>query len=208
MQDGEQDRLSGEPFSLVGLHHAARMTVARIVGVGEQGADMIAPSDVAVLRFLEQAREQRQSERMAAEIMRGRLQVAVDAPDVIVAQEFRAGLVRQPADIDDRRAVLEALDIGDGEAAGQHDQAVSRFRTRGGETAQKRAQALVLEFARLQSRPMLQRLDAVKHEERAPRHQRLGDRLALGGRAGCPDFHAEVGERPVEELVGCRRSLL
>ena len=72
MEDGEQDRLSGEPFLLVGFHHAPRLIVARIVGVGEQAADMVAPAHVAVLRFLDQAREQRQRERMAAEIMRGR----------------------------------------------------------------------------------------------------------------------------------------
>ena len=53
MEDGEQDRLSGEPFLLVGFHHPPRLIVARIVGVGEQAADMIAPAHVAVLRFLE-----------------------------------------------------------------------------------------------------------------------------------------------------------
>ena len=141
--------------------------------------------------------------------MRGRLQVAVDAPDVVVAQQFRARFVRQPFDVDDRRrAVPEALDVGDREAAGQHDQAVIRSRRRGGEAAQERAQALVLELARLRTRPVLQRLDAVEHEQRAPRHQRLGDRLALGGRAGRLDFHAELGQRPVEKLVGRGRALL
>ena len=73
MEDGEQDRLPGEPFLLIGFHHPPRLIVARIVGVGEQAADMIAPAHVAVLRFLEEAREQSQRKRMAAEIMRGRL---------------------------------------------------------------------------------------------------------------------------------------
>ena len=86
---------------------------------------MVAPAHVAVLRFLEIAREQRQRERMAAEIARRRLSSCVDSPDVIVAQKFRAGLVRQLLDVDDRRGVLlEAMDVGDRDAAGQHDQAV------------------------------------------------------------------------------------
>ena len=173
MEDREQDRLIGEPFLLVRFHHPPRLIVARIVGVGEQAADMIAPAHVAVLRFLEEAREQRQRQRMAAEIMRGRAQLPVDPPHVIVAQKLGAGLVRQPLDVDDRRgAVLEAPDVGDRDAAGQHDQAVVRSRRRGGEMTQQRAQALVLEFARLRTRPMLQRLDAVEHEQNAPRHQR------------------------------------
>jgi len=33
--------------------------MARIVGVGEQAPDMITPTDVAVLRLLQEAREQR-----------------------------------------------------------------------------------------------------------------------------------------------------
>ena len=103
MEDGEQGRLIGEPFLLVGFHHPPRLIVARIVGVGEQAADMIAPAHVAVLRFLDEAREQGQRERMAAEIVRGALEVAVDAPDVVVAQEFSARFVRQAFDVDDRR---------------------------------------------------------------------------------------------------------
>ena len=71
MEDGEQDWLVGEPFLLVKLHHAPRVIVAGIVGVGEQPADMIAPPHVAVLRLLDEAREQGQRQRMAAEIMRG-----------------------------------------------------------------------------------------------------------------------------------------
>src|SRR5208337_4139691 len=65
MEDGEQDRLSGEPFSLVRPHHLLRVIVAVTIRVGEQAADMIAPAHVAVLRFLDEAREQRQRERMA-----------------------------------------------------------------------------------------------------------------------------------------------
>lgn len=40
MEDGEQDRLAGEPFPLVGLHHAPRVILTLIVGVDEQTADM------------------------------------------------------------------------------------------------------------------------------------------------------------------------
>ena len=97
------------------------------LGVGEQAADMIAPPHVSVLRFLEEAREQRQRQRMAAEILRGRPQVAVHAPDVIVTQELRARFVREPFDIDDRRrASLESLDVGNREAARQGAAAAKR----------------------------------------------------------------------------------
>ena len=51
--------------------------MARIVGVGEQTADVIAPPDVAVLRLAEEAREQRQRQRTAAKIMRSRPQLFV-----------------------------------------------------------------------------------------------------------------------------------
>ena len=72
MEDGEQDRLIGQPFLLVGFHHPPRLIVARIIGVREQAADVVAPAHVAVLRFLEKAREQCQRQRMAAEFTRGR----------------------------------------------------------------------------------------------------------------------------------------
>ena len=103
MEDGEQGRLPGEPFFLVGLHHAPRVTVERIVGVGEQAADMIAPAHVAVLRFFEIAREQGQRERMTAEVAGRNAQICVRARDAVVAQQFGAGLVRQVLDAFDRR---------------------------------------------------------------------------------------------------------
>jgi hypothetical protein len=56
MEDGKQNRLIGEPFLLVRLHYPPRLVVARIVGVGEQAADVIAPAHVAILRFLDEAR--------------------------------------------------------------------------------------------------------------------------------------------------------
>ena len=84
----------------------------------------------------------------------------------------------------------------------------SARRRRGGEAAQQRAQALVLELARLRSRPMLQRLDAVEHEQHAARHQRFGDRLALGGGAGRLELHAELVQRPIEKFVRRGRALL
>ncbi len=142
MEYREQGRLAGKPFLLVGFHHAPRMIMSLIVGVGKQAADMIAPAHVAVLRFSEQAREQRQRERMAAEIVRRRPQVAVDAPDVVVEQELRARFVRQFFDVDDRRrAVPKALDVRHREAAGQHDQAVICSRRRGGEALARQARA-------------------------------------------------------------------
>ena len=146
---------------------------------------------------------------MAAEIMRGALEVPVDTPDVVVAQELSARFVRQPFDVDDRRrACPEALDVGDGEAARQHDQAVIRFRRRGGEPAQERAEALVLELTRLRSRPCCNGSTPSSTRSARALHQRLGDRLALGGRAGRLEFHAELRERPIEKLVRRGRALL
>ena len=66
MEDGEQDRLTGEPFLFIRFHHPSGVTVQRVVVVAKQ-ADMIAPAYVAVLRFPDEAREQRQRQRMAAE---------------------------------------------------------------------------------------------------------------------------------------------
>ena len=95
--------LIGEPFPFIGFHHPPRLVVARIVGVGDEAAEMIAPPHVAVLRLLQEAREQGQRQRMAAEIVRGRPQIRLDAPNVVVAQQLGADFVRQPFDIDDRR---------------------------------------------------------------------------------------------------------
>ena len=36
MEDGEQDRLTGEPFLFIQFHHPPRVTVQRIVGVAKQ----------------------------------------------------------------------------------------------------------------------------------------------------------------------------
>ena len=65
----------------------------RIIGVGEQAADVVAPAYVAVLRFLEKAREQRQRQRMAGEFPRGCFQLLVDPPHVVIAQQFCARFV-------------------------------------------------------------------------------------------------------------------
>ena len=46
---------------------------------------------------------------------------------------------------------------------------------------------------------MLQRLDAVEHQQNAALRHRLGDRLALGGGAGGFDCDAELVERPVQK---------
>ena len=106
---------------------------------------------------------------MAAEFERRCPQLCVNSPHIVVAQEFCARFVGQPLDVDDRRrAVLEALDVSGGDPAGQHDQAVVRPRRRCGEATQERAQAFVLELARLRTRPVLQRFDAVEHEQDAP----------------------------------------
>ena len=70
MHDRVQHRLAGKPFLLVGFHHAPGVVVARIVGVGEKGADVVPPAHVARLRLLEEAREQAERKRMAAEIAR------------------------------------------------------------------------------------------------------------------------------------------
>ena len=50
---------------------------------------------------------------------------------------------------------------------------------------QQGAQAGVLQLALLLVEAMLQRLDAVEHEQHAALRHRLGDRLALGAGARC-----------------------
>ena len=170
MEDREQDRLIGEPFLFVGFHHPPRLVMARIVGVGEQAAEMIAPAHVAVLRFLEVGSR---AGSARADGRRNRAKPPSDRASIPQTSLSRRSSAPASSDslldVDDRRgAILEALDVGDREAAGQHDQAVAPPRRRGGEAAQERAQALVLELARLRTRPVLQRLDAVEHEKRAP----------------------------------------
>ena len=84
------------------------------------------------------------------------------------------------------------------------------WRARGGAAANRRNKArrpCVLELTHLRAGPMLQRLDAVEHEQDAARHQCLGDRVALGGGAGRLDLHAELVERPVEKRVRGGRPL-
>ena len=137
MKDREQHRLSGEPFFLVRFHHPPRVVVARIIGVGEKAANMIAPAHVAVLRLLQETREQGQRERMAAEIARGRLQLA-RRPKRHCREQRRADFVRQVRHDDRRRAVLPARDVRDRDAAGQHDQAGA---APGGSAAKRRSSA-------------------------------------------------------------------
>ena len=191
------------------FHHARGVVVARIVRVGDKRADVVAPARVAGLRLLEEAREQAERERMAAEFARRGFQLLVGPPHAVVAQQRRAGLVRQFLDVDDRRGVVPPMaDVLDREPAGEHDQAVRCGRRRRREAAQQHAQALVLQLAELPVGTVLQRLDAVENEQRAPPRHRLGDRLALGGGAGRFRLDAELVQRPIEERVRRSRALL
>jgi hypothetical protein len=145
VHDRAQHGLAGEPFLLIGLHHALRVAMTRIVFVANKSADLASPAHVACLRLLEEARQQAKRERMAAEVARRGVEFPVGAPDAVVAQQRRAGLVRQPLNVDHRRgAVLPAGDVGDLKPAGQHDEPLCLPRRRRREAAQQRAQPLVL----------------------------------------------------------------
>ena len=91
--DGMGHRLAGEPLCLVGLHDPPGVIVAWVFGIVEQFADMIAPAYVAALRLLEEAREQAERQRMAAERPGRRPQFRVRSPHAVVAQKRRAGFV-------------------------------------------------------------------------------------------------------------------
>jgi hypothetical protein len=89
-----------------------------------------------------------------------------------------------------------------------NDQAVRLGRRHRREAAQQRAQARVLQLAELAVGAVLQRLDAVEHEQSAPPHHRLGDRFALRGGAVGRGSDAELVHCPVQERVGRGRTLL
>ena len=122
VHDREQRRLAGKPFLVEGFDDALGLVVARVLRIVDGRADVIALAHVAGMRVLEEAREQAQRKRVAAEIVRRGFQFLVGAPHPVVAEQRRAGFVRQFVDIDDRRnIVLPSGNIFDRKPAGQHD---------------------------------------------------------------------------------------
>jgi hypothetical protein len=61
------------------------MVMKRTIFVSKIGADVVAPAHVAGLRFLEEARQQSERERMSAEVVRRGFQLLVGAPNTVVA---------------------------------------------------------------------------------------------------------------------------
>ena len=177
---GKAPTLLRKPLALVGFHHAAGVVVAGVVGIGEEIADMVAAAHVAELRLREVARQQAERERMAAESPRRCPQFLVGPPDAIVAQQRRAGFVRQLLHVEDRGgAGLPPRNVLDRQPAGEDHEPVAFGRRHRREPPQQGAQSRLLQFALLGPEAMLQRLGAVEHEQHAARRQGLRDRLAL-----------------------------
>ncbi len=202
-------RLAGEPFALVGLHDTLRVVVAQVFGIVEQFADVIAAANVAGPGLLEEARQQAERQRMAAERPRRRSQFRLGSPHAVVAQERRPGLIRKLFHVQNRGgAIVPARHVFHGLPAGEHHEPVRFGRRHGRKAPQQCAQPQVLQFALLRADAMLQRLASVEHEQHAAPRQSFRDGLALGGGAGRVDLDAELVQRPVEEGFGRGRALL
>ena len=136
------------------------------------------------MQELEEAGEQAQREGMSCEIMGGGTQLLGRTSDAALGQQGCARLVRQAPKINHRRSAgFPSGQIANSSSAGQHDETVTRRRLPDRQSAQKRAQSLILQSALLTLGAILQRLQAIEHQQYAAVRHLCGQPLALGARA-------------------------
>ena len=156
----------------IGVHDEKGVAVIRL-----REPEQIAPADVASVGVAEIGADQIERQRMALHRFNQRLELALSARDPQRPQQRGARFFRKPRQRDLRRRHCRGgLEIGDGIA--RRDEAEASASE--GQALEQRGEAVVLELSLgRRGRRILQGLEPIKNEQRAPAADLLGEPASL-----------------------------